>query len=73
MDWLLRTQDDFRADKRKALGTEMVRLGYELGNLRNPAQARPQIDDMRLSLLVSWGYGCQISEYLILSPVVPTA
>ena len=44
VDWLLRTLDDFRADKRKALGTEMVRVGYELGNLRNPiAQARPQI------------------------------
>ncbi len=44
LNWIIGKLDDFRADKRKALGTEMVSLGYDLGNLRNPTpQARSQI------------------------------
>ena len=48
VDWLLRRLDGSRADERKALGTEMCNLGYDLRFIRDPTpilmqRARPQI------------------------------
>jgi len=44
LDWLLRRLDGFRAERREALGTEMVSLGDYLRFSQLPTyQARPQI------------------------------
>ncbi len=43
LDWLLRKLDRSRAEKRKALGTEMVFLGHELRKLVDPNEVRPKI------------------------------
>ena len=64
--------NDFRADKRRRSALKWF------ASVTSLATSETQLKPVRkschaLSLLVDWGYGCQISEYLILSPVVPTA